>query len=947
MLALRDIPIRTKLVVIILVTTGISLFLASAGFIAYDQFSIRREMTRDAHTVAEIVGANSAAPLVFEDQIAAEETLAALSAKSHIASACIYSADGVPFAKYLRGRPDGDFTPPEIQEDGSRFSKDQLVLFKTLILDDERIGTLYIQSDLTELQVRLNSHILIFGVLLIASLTVAFLLSTRLQRVISVPITQLAETAKDVSACKDYSIRAVKRGHDEVGLLIDGFNEMLAQIQSRDAELRSARDGLEKRVGDRTRELQEEINQRVQAQDALHESEGKFRDLFDNAPVGYHELDTEARFTRVNQTELDMLGYTAEEMIGRPAWDFMEATARETIQHKITGAMSLAAFELNFIRKDGSTLPVLLEDKLIHDAAGNICGIRTTMVDNTTRKLAEAALHKAKQTAEHASRAKSEFLANMSHEIRTPMNGIMGMTELALDTQLTAEQREYLELVKVSADSMLGVINDILDFSKIEAGKLDLDPIDFDLVEVSSDTMKTLAIRAEQKGLELNFSVAPDLPSALIGDPGRLRQVLVNLVGNAIKFTEVGRIDVDVRTEQQTGQDVLLYFTVRDTGIGVPADKHHTIFEAFTQADGSTSRQYGGTGLGLTISSQLVDLMGGRIWVESPAALESMEAHSAGGRGAIGDGHSSVGGPGSAFHFTARFGLQQCEIERPPAIETRDSNIPFVMVVDDNATNDGILSALLTRWQMNPSLIGSGQEAFESLRQASLSGQPFRLVLLDEHLPDMDGFEVAEQIKRSPDLAGIAIMMMSSADQKECSVRCREIGIAACLSKPIKAVELLCAIRSALGIGRDETETLEGARRSQNGEAAPRRVLVAEDNIVNQKLALRLLEKHGFVATIADNGRQALAALENHAFDLVLMDVQMPDMNGFEATAAIREQEQRTGGHLPIIAMTAHAIKGDEERCLAAGMDGYLSKPIRPTELFEAIERLVARTTAE
>ena len=819
MQAFRDIPIRRKLTVIILVTASIALLLASAGFIAYDQFSVRREMTRDLRTVAEIVGANSAAALLFNDQIAATETLSALSAKSHIVCACIYSSDGVPFAKYMRGRPNGDFAPPEVEDDGSHFSNDRLILFKTIVLDQERIGTLYIQSDLEELQSRISSHTTIVAVLLIASLIVAFLVSTNLQRVISQPISELARTARAVSNDKDYSIRAVKRGQDEIGSLIDGFNEMLAQIQSRDVELRTARDELEKRVEDRTRELQEEVDERVRAQEALHESESKFRDLFDNAPVGYHELDTEARFTRVNRTELEMLGYTAEEMIGRPAWEFMESTARETIQHKMTGAMTPAAFELNFIRKDGTTLPVLLEDKLIHDAAGNICGIRTTVVDNTRRKLADAALQKAKQAAENASRAKSEFLANMSHEIRTPMNGIMGMTDLALDTNLSDEQREYLELVKLSADSMTSVINDILDFSKIEAGKLDLDPIDFDLLEISVDTIKTLAIRAEQKGLSVNFCAAPELPSALIGDPGRLRQVLVNLVGNAIKFTEIGRIDVGVSIAERTEQDVLLHFTVCDTGIGVPTDKQGTIFEAFAQADGSTSRQYGGTGLGLTISSQLVSLMGGSIWVESrpgerressgtgwaresdgdvcPEKTGSVTVHSD-----IVDQPSANEGPGSSFHFTARFGLQKCA-------------------------------------------------PFETTR--ALNPQP------------RDGRSL--------------------------------------------------------------------------------RVLVAEDNAVNQKLALRLLEKHGYVASIAENGRRALAALESEPFDLVLMDVQMPEMNGFEATAWIREQEQRTGGHLPIIAITAHAIKGDEERCLAAGMDGYLSKPIRPKDLFETIDRLLLRTS--
>ena len=597
--------------------------------------------------------------------------------------------------------------------------------------------------------------------------------------------------------------------------------------------------------------------------------------------------------------------------------DVLDETAPELIQ-ALKRCRESGGRKAEFESTLGESVYLVRADHIL--TRGEDAGSLVILSDITERKRAEAELKSAKEAAEAASRAKSEFLANMSHEIRTPMNGIIGMTGLALDTKLSIEQREYLELVKLSADSMLGVINDILDFSKIEAGKLDLDPIDFDLQETSSDTMKTLALRAQQKGLELNYYVPPDVPTALIGDPGRLRQVIVNLVGNAIKFTEHGEIDIEVAKEEQNEADLLLHFIVRDTGIGVRADKQQTIFDAFAQADGSTNRKYGGTGLGLTISAQLVSMMGGRIWVESPIETGTYLDS----EGAVAD--SAQRQPGSAFHFTVRFGLQNGASAKPAALQLRELQGMRVLVVDDNATNRRILSERLTHWGLKPAVAGGGRAAIESLLRASASGRPFHLMLLDAEMPDMDGFEVARQTRCNPELANIAVMMLSSADQHRGSARCHENGINTYLIKPINPGSLLDAIRSALGSRSAEEPDLQTIPPSLKIEPAKLlRILIVEDNPVNQTLAVRLLEKRGHSAVVADNGRKALAVIEQQEFDLVLMDVQMPEMDGLDATAAIRQKELTTGKHLPIIAMTAHAMKGDQERCLAAGMDGYVS----------------------
>ncbi len=633
-------------------------------------------------------------------------------------------------------------------------------------------------------------------------------------------------------------------------------------------------------------------------------AEEELKTLFENSRDMLCVAGFDGYFRRLNPAWERTLGFTTDELTARPFLDFVHPDDRASTTAeaaKVTTGSSAILFENRYRCRDGSyrwlswNVTPRPEEGLSYGTARDV----------TAQKEAALELHRAREAAIAANRAKGDFLANMSHEIRTPMNAVIGMAELLLDTRLASDQREYLQALKDSAESLLGLINDILDFSKIEAGKLELFAAEFDPRETLGDTLRTLGLRADQKGLELAGHVAEDVPPSLVGDATRLRQVIVNLVGNAIKFTERGEVLVEVELvgDDRDGE-VTLSFVVSDTGIGIPRDKQQLIFEAFAQADSSTTRRFGGTGLGLSISAQLVQMMGGSLGVESAP------------------------GKGSRFRFTACFGLPGV---RPPARRPTKLRGLRVLVVDDNATNRRILHEMLTQWRMRPTTVAGGRAALLELENAARLGKPYPLVLLDSQMPEMDGFALAQQIKKRPRLAGAWIMMLTSGPRPGDRARCLALGLSAYLSKPIKQSDLLDTIMGALG-GRP-AEAPSGRRVAAPRKGPRLRVLVAEDNAVNQQVAVGMLERAGHRAVVAANGREALALLEREAFDLVLMDVQMPELDGFETTAAIREREKTRGGHLPIVALTAHAMKGDAERCLAAGMDAYLSKPLEMLQL--------------
>jgi PAS domain S-box-containing protein len=924
--------ISTKLAVLQL---ACALIVATVLYLVLDrQLSVRMQQSfaGEADVIASALAKSVEPALINRDITSAQSSLDAVLTVPGVQWAYIAAPDGKVLAHtfvpqfppkllaQMQGQPDKAF----VSLAGERGKT--LVLRKPVLTGI--VGQVYVGFPMDALLASIRSMERVVLLTIIVVMIVVTLLIALATEYIVRPIRLLTRAARLLGAEAGNTFRPLKvHSKDEIGELTASFNRMAAEVIEQ-------HDLLEARVKERTEALSvtnaglaAEIAEREKAQDALQQSSELVMLLLEAAPEAIYGIDIFGSTTFCNAACLRMLGYQLpSDLLGKNLHHLAHRDKETQNPCSIDECQVCQALHRGddahidgeiLWRKDGSTFPTECWSRRILRGQITI-GSVVTFVDVTERKLADEALHKAKEAAEAASRAKSEFLANMSHEIRTPMNGVIGMTDLALDTNLSVEQREYLETVKSSADSLLIVINDILDFSKIEAGKIDLENIDFNLRDCIESTLRALALRADQLGLELLCDIDADVPEMVCGDPVRIRQVLMNLVGNGIKFTSVGEVAVRVEIQFSRDDHCILHFVVSDTGIGIPLEKRRMIFEPFTQADTSTTRQYGGTGLGLTITKRLVEMMGGKIWLDDQPTL------------------------GTVVHFTSQLGVSHASPS--PAVT------PFplrllegmrVLAVDDNETNRKILDGMIAHWGMRSTCVSSGPGALKELIAARDAADPYTLILTDVHMPIMDGFELMRRIRNTDGFEQVPIVILTSAGRRGDAARCEELMVSGYLVKPVRRSDLREAIAQTLG-GHQPLSTTQSDSEPHQIPALPHgkslRILVAEDNPVNQRLATRLLEKRGHQVAVVQNGREALTALEQSQFDLVLMDVQMPVMDGIEAVMAIRSKERNTEIHQTVIALTAHTMKGDEERCLAAGMDGYLSKPIRQQELDAILE---------
>ncbi len=756
-----------------------------------------------------------------------------------------------------------------------------------LILKAEMPRRMYAQGHL--------SRLYFLGSLILAGFVFGVVILWLLERTVVSRLSVLSKSVTLIATSGELSTRLNCPGNDEIADLGSAIDSMLTSLE----------------VAHRQRQ----------------QAEGRYQAFMNNIPAIASIKNGEGHFLYVNEPMAKHYGLRPGEAVGETIANWLPRDLAANIDRddkEILSTGRTLQYERIVPTRDGEEhLWLTFKFPLVEPDGKMLVG--TVAIDITDRKRAEEETQKAKEMAEAANRSKSEFLANMSHEIRTPLNGVIGMTDLALSTDLTTEQQEYLQIVKLSADSLLIVINDILDFSKIEAGKVDLEKVDFNLRELLEMTIKTLALRAEEKGLEMLCDFAPDVPEAIQGDPTRLRQIVLNLVGNSVKFTQDGEVHLHVELSKDSGTSEFVKFTVSDTGIGITPEQQKTIFEPFTQADSSTTRKYGGTGLGLSISTHLVRMMGGEMWVESEP------------------------GVGTKFHFRVPLIRATMPVE---ASAQPDSGLLLgsrVLVVDDNATNRQILELMLSRWGMFPTLVSGAMDGILELRAASVAGRGFDLVICDLLMPEMDGFEFTEQVRKTSEISKAKIMLLSSAGRRGDAKRCEDLGISAYLMKPVRQLELKTVVSGLLGGAAPaelQSVITRFAMKNEPNVSASLQILVAEDNAVNQKLIVRLLEKRGHSVQVVPNGREAVEIFGEQAFDLVLMDMQMPVMDGFEATSEIRKREKLDGIRLPIIALTAYAMKGDRERCLSAGMDGYLTKPIRSNELDDVLNHYIGLRAA-
>ena len=925
---IKNVPIKTKLVLIILFCCVIGLALEGFGLIAYEHMRVREEMVRDLSSLARIVADRNTAALSFNDDKIALETLAALKAKRDITAAAIYDASGKVFAGYNSGEerpylfPDGNKLDDQVRVD-----EQHIHLVEPIVMDGAPIGKVFIRASLRELDRLWQKFLAISALIALLTVLITLFVAARLQRLVSGPVERLTDTAQQISGQKNYSLRATQESNDEVGALVKAFNGMLEAIETRNHELLHTNQRLAESEGQLQR-INEDLEQRVEERTrGLRMANDEMKAILDSAGFGIAFIN-DRQIQRCNRRVEEMFGWAPGEIIGqstRVIYPSDEAYASLGMRgYPIIATGETFVSEEILRRKDGSTFWGQLSGHAV-DPADPACGSVWLMEDITERRRAAEELREAKEIAEEATETKSMFLANMSHEIRTPMNAIIGMLYLALKTDLTPRQRNFLSKAQGSANSLMGIINDILDISKIEAGKMEIESIEFGLDTVLERLTDSVGFQAEQKGVEFLIRYDVNIPPTLIGDPLRIGQVLLNLCSNAIKFTEVGEVELAFRCLSSNETDLTLQISVRDTGIGMTPDMQHRLFQKFTQADQSTTRRFGGTGLGLAISKHLIELMGGRIWLED-----------------------SQPDKGTTICCTIQLKVaQQAQLRRRELLGQAGPLLEGirVLVVDDNEVSRDILAGMLRFFHLGVSVAANGKAAIDLLE--TTHDKPFDLVLMDWRMPGMNGDEAIRRIHADIAITHQPKMVMVTAYGREDVIKLADqAGVDGFLIKPVSPSTLLDTILSVLGRGRifsanGEDRTESNAIASHDFSGA--HLLLVEDNEINREFAVELLRSMNIQVDEAVNGEEAVKMVEQRAYDAVLMDIQMPVMGGLEAAQCIRLLAQQPGGErfasLPIIAMTALAMASDAERSQQAGMNDHITKPIDPDRLMATLAK--------